>query len=376
MKAIKSLLLVCVVVLLASCGKKSECVNVNVKDRLTALQALQVKYEKGPSSVKIEISDSLMTALLTDVKAHANGHEQGMCCLSDWQIQLPQCANAKSAFVRDAQDLYNGLEALWCAWSDVEICERAMMTSDSTAEITDSVLYSIKSLNVDCIKDASLRNMLVEMRDSIVWSLANYKGDEDERLPDDYLTMPLGEMLDVRLKSNDESEYMKVIDAMCNDADSLEYCKLTESLDEKGPQEWLQAMIDAPDFRSQCVLALWSARSASTYYDIWTLEAMQVLMDSGQYCDLLPRLLFTWRCLAQMEYCGMSRDSVIPNYVYDRYRKACFTTAVNYALDGHEDDSLRYVITAIIAKPQLIRNGMCLMGSDCMIEMMNMVPGF
>ncbi len=42
----------------------------------------------------------------------------------------------------------------------------------------------------------------------------------------------------------------------------------------------------------------------------------------------------------------------------------------------HKDDSLRYVITAIIAKPQLIRNGMCLMGSDCMIEMMNMVPGF
>ena len=97
-------------------------------------------------------------------------------------------------------------------------------------------------------------------------------------------------------------------------------------------------MTDCKDFDEQCDLwCLWADCKKSLDEDLWLIAVGTKLMDSGNYTPYSVLLWLRWRVLFQEAFCGVSRDSAIPNDYYNEYRKKWYIASILH-YEKHPDD--------------------------------------
>ena len=104
----------------------------------------------------------------------------------------------------------------------------------------------------------------------------------------------------------------------------------------------------AKDFDARCIYAIELGHAYEADLDSWegddyqnpAIPIMEALMNEKKYSLYLNELWQKWRVLYQ-SYKGASKDSEIPNWIYNVYRNVCCCTILSY-IEGHPND-----ITAI-----------------------------
>ena len=82
-----------------------------------------------------------------------------------------------------------------------------------------------------------------------------------------------------------------------------------------------------------------------------------------------------WRCLFQICYGGMSRDSNIPNSIYNEMRKKCYLTCLK-RIEKHPDDVFAMNCAASIGgRVNINRFGQNMFGNEAAVEMYTYLSG-
>jgi len=372
-KAMRSVALVAVATVMMGCGKSGQQQGIDLTARLQSLQRAEAAYEKMDSAAREKAFEADADTLFRDLKAGVKSYaDQGLCSQSDWAISLPQCKGNADALVAIAEDIYNGIYAHRAMWHDCEIWCRGF---DMGGALVDSVsvVKSIGSLNADRISDEGLRKELLLCRDSTVWAIGHPEawGEEGERNPGDYVARFVVAVYERYLQGDiEKSMDIQVQERLLQlDVDSTEVARYTNAW--PGDSVWWKEMIEAKDIDRRCELAL-IALHANKGDQRWALEAMMAIMQANEYSPLLPRLWRTWRCACQQYYYGLSRDSIIPNNTFNRYRRMVYTTVINHLIKHPEDMLARHAAFYLLLVDDMVRNGDCIMGSDCLLERMEM----
>lgn len=360
------------IALLAACVRHvTEDEKISLTDELTARLA---RLEAVPDSVDEEESCVMCDTRLDSIfRLKDDRFEQDMCCLeNDWMINFPLEDDRKNGFLKVAEDMYNVMIASYDIWSDYEVWERGV---EYGTFLTDSSFIgdAIGKKNIACIREEKLRDKVESYRKSI---LKNMTAGEDAWTEEDnpYLhSKALTDFVMENYMSDEKFDGYLDFDAldkvMALDVDSTELAACAEKF--MGPKDWLKEMVETEDFQQRCRLSLMAMNVGGDNIK-FILDAVAACLASGEYSPLLPRMWRTWRCLCQVRYGGLSRESIIFNPIYNRYRKYVYEAILKH-ISLHPDD--KEAVSAaqyMIAVPNMIRNGQYLMGSDCAIECMEM----
>ena len=96
-------------------------------------------------------------------------------------------------------------------------------------------------------------------------------------------------------------------------------------------------------------------------------------MRSGKYNPMLFNIWLDWRCLTQ-GMLGASRDSEIPNQMYNQMRKRCYITCLK-RIEEYPQDALAMNCAAVLAgRVNILRSGAFMFGNDGILEMHEFMP--
>jgi hypothetical protein len=263
-----------------------------------------------------------------------------MDCLSD-NVGIEE-------FMISAEELYNASMVLRNMGSLYEVWLRnELLLKDARRWDSDIIMDVIRNLNVAVLEEYPFRVTLKECRDSVLKYMDMDMGiDAWDDNPYPVLFMQdMDEYLDIQFErffsywSTDDAEMdstaVEVRDSIMA-GDRLRRYKDANDDDQLGVI--LQELAGCKDFDEQCALwRLWTNSKESIYEDEWIIAVGTLLMDSGKYNPYMNWIWMIWRSLFQSEFCGMSKDSIIPNDFYNEYRKKCYKAYINHFLSHPED---------------------------------------
>lgn len=121
---------------------------------------------------------------------------------------------------------------------------------------------------------------------------------------------------------------------------------------------------NAKDFDAQCIYAIELSHAYEADMDSWdgddyqnpAIPIMESLMKERKYSLYLNELWQKWRVLFQNSK-GASKDSEIPNNIYNDFRNICACTILSY-IEGHPNDIKAINEFLVIAcKENILREG-------------------
>lgn len=294
-------------------------------------------------------------------------------------VQLPQYAESRQPFLARAQDFYNSCRLAFDVWSDFDLWLRSNTGSDLMAD--KSIIDGIRQINENCIRSKSLREDARNYKDSMILLMS--KPYEEWSEEDDATGLLQS------FSSAIESESYKFFDSQEAFVDSImdlgyELRKATEGL-LKTYQEtdslkrldfMLRSLNGCSTFDEQCSLFLnWINSKEAEMDDEWIIAVAGRLMDSGKYNPALNEIWLVWRCLFQVQYCGISRDSYIPNNFYNGMRKKCYMTCLK-RIEMHPDDAFAMNCAAFLGgRVNIDRMGSGFFGNNAINELAECMPG-
>lgn len=331
----------------------------------------------GQQSDETIVFDNEYSRCLSFVNTDS-GNLQKLCCLGDWKLKLPN-EYKSNAQCPDMELLYNALAFEHSINSDYEIWARTQTTGDDEGLVqTDSIVDAINGM--DCsFPHKKLNVCSVQFRDAIVEIIRHPEQVDEACNPNlalsEFENYVYSNYVVNLLDSNALCSYDETIDSMLAKYDKI-VNKVSQTEEDKRFSIILDYLKSAKTFDEQCGIALACCMKQNTYCGVWSLHMLACLMESGKYSVLLEKMWNVWRLLTQMEFFGMSRDSVIPNHLYDIYRKKVYTTSAKY-ISKNGEDNMAFVMSVFLASRNgIIRNGSFIMGNDTMIELYSVCPGF
>ena len=272
---------------------------------------------------------------LTDTITLSSGH---MDCLSENE--------KREDFMITAEEFYNASMVLRNMGSLYEVWLRnELLLEDARHWDSGKVMDAIRNLNVGLLEEYPFRVMLNECRDSVLkYMEMGIDAWNDNPYPVLFMQR-LDEFIDTQFErfffywSTDDA----VMDSTAVEVrysilarDRLKHYKDADDNDQLGVM--LLELADCKDFDEQCALwRLWTNCRESIYEDDWIIAVGTLLMDCGEYNPYMNWIWMIWRALFQGQFCGMSKDSIIPNDFYNEYRKKCFRVYINHFLRHPED---------------------------------------
>lgn len=149
---------------------------------------------------------------------------------------------------------------------------------------------------------------------------------------------------------------------------------LYEETPDKGIQEIEKRIEAATDFGEKSLLACAYARflywEDPERFQI-VIPILDELMTSHTYTIYLPEVWRIWRCAVQYQY-GQSKDSEIPNNLYNAKRQECLTTLLEHILAYPEDCIAVNLFKYIAFLPDVFREGTYPYGNQIALEMYDM----
>ena len=129
------------------------------------------------------------------------------------------------------------------------------------------------------------------------------------------------------------------------------------------------------DFDARCIYAIELAHAyeASGEFQNPAIPIMETLMKERKYSLYLNELWQKWRVLYQSSK-GASKDSEIPNRIYNDYRNICCCTILTY-IESHPTDINAINEFVIMAcKENILRVGVFEYGNQAVVEKYYLFP--
>lgn len=293
---------------------------------------------------------------------------------TSFAVYLPQYKNNAHPFLAQAEEFYNACQFAVNIWSNFEICFR--LSSGITDLNEEDICDSIKSISAACIRNPEMRQAAQVFQDSIL--LAIQSSEEDGMSYDIFQAFSRKiESHVYRFYTNHEA-FIDSLRTMTQELtsvtkdDFLEYQKTDE---EKRTEFMLERLNGCSSFDEQCSLLLnWANCPESMSEDEWIVAVAGRLLSAGKYNPCLDRIWMIWRCLFQCQYFGLSRDSSIPNNLYNEKRKDCYLVCLK-RLETHPEDVFAMNSAAFLGGTvNLNRFGMSEFGNEAIAEQSYFLP--
>lgn len=312
----------------------------------------------------------LITALLI---ASCNLKEQksdfGCDTLSNIDLSFKSNNNLPNApLVSDLIDFYNGSIVLNSIVCDYELWQRDLNTDAKDA---------ITQMDCSIIKNDTIRLAAQRYKNQVLSILFNDSLKTDtttfDRIADEYSTFK-GILIDRYNVNNfgelSEETYWKIYDKsnLISNYDSIQSLDKTDSLSTLYLKELIKK---ETDFDKKCIYTLEYAHSEETYSIIKSLEN---LMRSDQYSIYLYETWRYWRCLLQDNEYGSSKDSYIPNNIYNQMRMICANTILNYIIEHPNDIMAINQFIILSGTDNIYRYGIFPYGNQNFLEKVDLFP--
>ena len=269
-------------------------------------------------------------------------------------------------------DAYNATVVMNSLITDFDL----QMRFDSEYE---NVVKAIENINLTHIKDTETLSKINKYKQELLYALRNetdsinqnihnpWKANDDlyVYLSEKYHVTTFGPLdIDSLLEKFNNCpsvpEWMELIKKRGND-------DMVAELEEK--------YRNAKDFDARCIYAIELAHAYEAAWDSWPDDAhrnpavskMESLMKEQHFSLYLLEIWKKWRVLYQDSE-GSSKDSEIPNHIYNEYRKICARTMLSH-IDKHPNDIMAINFFLVLAfKENILREGVYEFGNQYVIE--------
>lgn len=300
---------------------------------------------------------------------------------TSFTVKLPQYKDSKHPFLQRVEDFYNSCALAHNLRSNVEMIYRDLASEEN-------VMKSIRKIGVGFIQNKELRGRAQVLEDSLVIVLQQLKNEGDDEdveegeAEDNYLDLIFTFTEDI--EKHVVYQFFENEEAFSDSLSSLgkQMLKMTEkrfqayqkSDKDKRTKVMLEQLNKCETFDEQCSLFLsWANCQESADDDDWIVMVATRLMQSGKYNPMLFNVWLDWRSLTQ-GMLGASRDSEIPNQMYNQMRKKCYLTCLK-RIEAYPQDMLAMNCAAVLAgRTNILRIGHFMFGNDGIIEMHELMP--
>lgn len=289
-------------------------------------------------------------------------------------------SDVKSDLSKRLVDAYNASVVLNSIFTDFDL----LMRFDDD-DVKHDVEKAIKSLDVTKVKDPEILSKLTAYQKEMLYLLTVNPGDVDQSVHNPWKAQnDLFEYLSKKYHVNtfgklDEDEYWA---KYYNCPSVPEWQELREKRGNKGMVKELKGKYkQAKDFDTQCVYAIELAHAYEADLNSWTSDdvrnpailIMESLMRKRQYSLYLKELWRTWRVLYQ-DSKGASKDSEIPNHLYNLYRNVCACTILSYIEEHPQDIYAINEFMVMACKDNIFRAGEFTFGNQAVVEKYYLFP--
>lgn len=293
-------------------------------------------------------------------------------------LRAPEYADSQQPFLVTAEDFYNLCALTWNVWSNYEVWYRGhtaeMLCSD------DDVKKGIEAISAHIIKDADMRQVAQNFKDSLLllMNMEPEEWDEDVYVMD--LIVPIYDIVERKMYKfyDGEETLFAAVDSVTEIAEALAMDKFQHYLDASQDDQvrvMLKELASCKNFDEQCSLwRNWTNCEKSIGDDDWIIAVGCALMESGNYSPILSDIWLTWRALVQGMYYGHSRTSSIPNHYYNNYRQMCYAACLK-RIESHPDDIYAMFCATVLGnRTNMNRFGVNYLGNEAMVESTMMMP--
>lgn len=328
-------------------------------------------YQKGNTDKRDSIEQSFLDKELCE-------DEITLFEDTSFAIRLPEYKDSKNSFLALAEDFYNNCSFAWNLWSNFEVWYRGHTAGELRGD--KDIIKSIKAFDANIIKDAELAEAAKYYKDSILLLLSMGLDEwDDANNPWSVRNAYCDVITEKSFRLyNDKEEFQLSYDSVVTAAEGMGkkiFQRYLYSDEDEQLFVILTEMNTCKNFDEQCSLwRNWTNCEKSRGEDPWIIAVGKKLMESGKYNLNLNRIWITWRTICQYYCCGASRDSVIPNPFYNKYRKMCYSTCLRWIEKNPDDIFAINCAESLAGNPNINRFGRFSMGNDSAIDAMEMMP--
>lgn len=291
---------------------------------------------------------------------------------TSFAVSVPQYQDSKQPFLQGAEDFYNSCALMHNLRSNVEMVFRELSTEED-------VVKSIREIGVDFLHNKDLRERAQVFKDSLIIVLQ--KPDEESGEEDNFNNIIAHFTQDIEEHAvqfyTDEEAFVDSLDSVGNLMQKMtekQFQIYRSSSEDQRVKVMLEQLNQCDNFDQQCSLFLnWANSQESSDEDEWVVMVAERLMRSGKYNPMLFNIWLDWRCLTQ-GMLGASRDSEIPNQMYNQMRKICYLTCLK-RIEAYPQDVLAMNSAVVLAgRVNILRIGRFMFGNDGIIEIHEFMP--
>lgn len=292
---------------------------------------------------------------------------------TSFMVRVPQYADSEYPFLKGAEDFYNSCALAFNLMSNMELVERDLVFAGKVEE-------SVKKIGVDFLHDEELKERAQVYEDSLI--IVMQKPDEECGEDDNYMAPLTRFMSDIenhayRFYAHEDTvmDMLDSVSTVMKEMTEKQFATYKNAKEDIRVRIMLKQLCECKNFDEQCSLWLnWADCQESLTEDEWVLMVAERLMQSGKYNPLLGEIWIDWRCLLQSGYFGASRDSEIPNQIYNKMRKTCYLTCLK-RIEIWPNDMMAMNCAAVLAgRVNILREGRFMFGNDAIVELYENMP--
>ena len=304
------------------------------------------------------------------------GTLQTMCDLDDWLHGTQQ--QKANPLTRKLLDAYNSS----VVWHDIEhdlqlYFRFGDQLTDENDELAPFTTYeAIEQLDCSIISDTEISSQARKLKQYAII----LQKDTTQTQYFDYRDTYIGNSVEKFHVSNfgdiSEDEYWEMVNPVnwVEDYDSISDKRM--SGDSIYQAFLVKQLHEEKDINRRCVYAIEYAHSSTDgpHFQDAKPYLIQIMTDN-KYSPLLKDVWRTWRAIQSAEM-GMSKDSSIPNFEYNRLRNRCAQTILNH-IENHPDDILAIDIFLVLGFCDNInRYGGFAFGNQSVMDQMEVFPEY
>lgn len=282
----------------------------------------------------------------------------------------------KSDIVKRLVDAYNASVVQNSIITDFDLQMRGL---------NHDVTKAIKSIDVTKVKDAEVLNKLKAFKKEILNLLSVSPDSVNPALLNPWKTKDdLHAYLSEKYNVSTFGEFDKELySEECNQCASVPEWK--ELMEKRGNDKMIDELKkkynNAKDFDARCIYAMELSHAYMADTGSWiednelnpAIPIMESLMKEKRYSLYLCELWRKWRALYQ-DAKGMSKDSEIPNWIYNHYRNICCSTILSYIADHPQDMNAINEFLVLACMENILQHGVFEYGNQYVVEMQYLYP--
>lgn len=323
-------------------------------------------------------NDNGVSNSANNIADKSSGNYMDFCTMSDLDMWLRVSpSDLKTEQLKRLADAYNAATVMNSIITDFDLQMRGFDLDD--------VIKAIKSIDVTKVNKPEVKSKLLAYKkemlyllsvnpDSVNQELHNpWKAKDDlyEYLSKEYHVSTFGKL--------NENLYWKEY----NQCSSVpEWNELREKRgNDKMVEELKKKYGNAKDFDARCIYAIELGHAYEADLESWdendyrnpAITIMESLMKEQKYSLYLNELWQKWRVLYQTSK-GASKDSEIPNNIYNDFRNICACTILSYIEKHPEDIKAINEFLVMACKENILREGEFSYGNQNAVEKYYLFP--